>query len=270
VRVVNVKMAEAIKAISTERGFDLREFTLVPFGGAGPVHACQIALDLGLGQVLVPPAPGATSALGLLLSDVKHDYLRSRLSNVEEVSPDEADTVFDELADAARAQLAQEGFEGEAVHLRYFLDMRYAGQGYENPVPIDSVPVSDLAEYRRRFDAIHRECHGHNAPGQPVEIVSYRVEAFGIVPRIELARLDTAENSDADAARIGYRQAIFSSVGARQVPVYDRTLFKAGHRFDGPAIIEQYDATTVVCPEQTVEVDPLGNLLIRTRHVTVV
>jgi N-methylhydantoinase A len=269
VRVVNVKMAEAIKAISTERGFDLRDFTLVPFGGAGPVHACQIALDLGIGQVLVPPAPGATSALGLLLADVKHDYLRSRLSDVEEVSPEEATAVFDELRAAACAQLADEGFEGDAMRMRYFLDMRYAGQGYENPVPVDRVPLEDLAPYRQRFDAIHRECHGHNAPGQPVEIVSYRVEAFGIVPRIDLARLPEAASSEPAAAHLGYRQAVFPAVEQTPVPVYDRARLEAGHRFDGPAIVEQYDATTVVCPEQTVEVDAFGNLLVRARRVTV-
>jgi N-methylhydantoinase A len=272
VRVVNVKMAEAIKAISTERGFDLRDFTLVPFGGAGPVHACQIALDLGIGQVLVPPAPGATSALGLLLADVKHDYLRSRLSDIQDVSPEEATAVFEELRAAACAQLVDEGFaEPEAIRLRYFLDMRYAGQGYENPVPVDRVPVGDLAPYRQRFDAIHRECHGHNAPGQPVEIVSYRVEAFGVVPRIELARLDAADSQDPETARVGQRPAVFTSLGPAPVPVavYDRPRLKAGHTFDGPAIVEQYDATTVVCPEQRVEVDALGNLLIRTRSVTV-
>jgi N-methylhydantoinase A len=273
VRVVNVKMAEAIKAISTERGFDLRDFTLVPFGGAGPVHACQIALDLGIGRVLVPPAPGATSALGLLLSDVKHDYVRSRLSDVDEVGVHEANAIFGELEVAARAQLRQEGFRGEAVRLRYFLDMRYAGQGYENPVPVDGVPLKegDLAGYRARFDAIHRECHGHNAPGQPVEIVSYRIQAFGIVPRIHLARLEPADGTPPDDARLGERPAVFASLGRAPVtvPVYDRARLKAGHTFDGPAIVEQYDATTVVCPEQTVEVDPIGNLLIRTRPVTV-
>jgi N-methylhydantoinase A len=271
VRVVNVKMAEAIKAISTERGFDLRDFTLVPFGGAGPVHACQIALDLGIGQVLVPPAPGATSALGLLLADVKHDYLRSRLADVEDVAPEEATAVFEELSAAACDQLVEEGFaEPAAVRLRYFLDMRYAGQGYENPVPVDQVPLTDLAPYRQRFDLIHRECHGHNAPGQPVEIVSYRVEAFGIVPRIELARLDAADSPDPEAARVGQRPALFTSLGQtpKPVAVYDRARLKAGHMFDGPAIVEQYDATTVVCPEQRVEVDALGNLLIRTRPVT--
>jgi N-methylhydantoinase A len=266
VRVVNVKMSEAIKAISTERGFDLRDFTLVPFGGAGPVHACQIALDLGIRRVLVPPAPGATSALGLLLADVKHDYLRSRLSNVEEVSAAEANGVFDDLTATALSQLEAEGFPSDRTRMCYFLDMRYAGQGYENPVPIDRVPLAegDLAEARARFDLIHRECHGHNAPGQPVEIVSYRLEAFGIVPRIELARLQPANDSAPDAARLGHRPAVFPSLGRDpvQVPVYDRARLRAGHRCEGPAIVEQYDATTVVCPEQTIEVDEIGNLLI--------
>ena len=266
VRVVNVKMAEAIKAISTERGFDLREFTLVPFGGAGPVHACQIALDLGIGRVLVPPAPGATSALGLLLADVKHDYLRSRLANVEDVSVADANGLFDELTAAALAQLESEGFARPFTRLRHFLDMRYAGQGYENPVPIDRVPLADgdLAQARARFDLIHRECHGHNAPGQPVEIVSYRLEAFGVVPRIELARLEPAAEPSAECARLGERAAVFASLGRTMVPVYDRARLRAGHRLDGPAVVEQYDATTVVCPEQRVEVDAIGNLVITT------
>src|SRR5205085_10288822 len=135
VRVVNVKMAEAIKAISTERGFLLREFCLIPFGGAGPVHACQLALDLGIPRVLVPASPGATSALGLLMSDVKHDYLRSRLTGLDGLTAAEATSIVEELSCSARAQLTSEGFPADQQQLRCFMDMRYAGQGYENPVP---------------------------------------------------------------------------------------------------------------------------------------
>lgn len=265
VQIVNVKMAEAIKAISTERGFDLREFTLVPFGGAGPVHACQIALDLGLPRLLVPPAPGATSALGLLMSDVKHDYLRSRLADVADLAPDEVTGLFAELREAGARQLADEGFGPDERRVRYFLDMRYAGQGYENPVPVDAVPVDrdDLARYRSRFDDIHRSCHGHAAPGQPVEVVNYRVEAVGVVPRVELARLDPARGP-AEDAQVGTRSAYFSAASSSptDVPVYDRGLLRAGHRFAGPALVDQYDATTVVCPGQVVTVDELGNLMV--------
>ncbi len=266
VRIVNVKMAEAIKAISTERGFDLRDFTLVPFGGAGPVHACQIALDMNIPRVLVPPSPGATSSLGLLMSDVKHDYLRSRLCDVQSLLPDEANALFDELVAHAQAQLSAEGFPADRQELRFFLDMRYAGQGYENPVPIDRLPLSseDLRRYRARFDDIHRQCHGHAAPGQPVEVVNYRVEGIGLVPRVHLARLATA-TGPVQEARVGHRPALFPSLSDRpvDVPVYARERLAAGHRFIGPAIVEQYDATTVVCPEQAVEVDDFGNLLVR-------
>jgi N-methylhydantoinase A len=262
VRVVNVKMAEAIKAISTERGFDLRDFTLVPFGGAGPVHAGQIALDLGLPRLLVPPAPGANSALGLLMSDVKHDYVRSRL----EVAADDVTALFAELQSDAAAQLRDEGFGPDRVRYRYFLDMRYAGQGYENPVPLDGVPVTldDLARYRSRFDDIHRMCHGHAAPGQPVEVVNYRVEAIGVVPPVELARLASASDGTVDAAQIGTRSALFPSAASAltEVPVYARDRLRAGHRFEGPALVDQYDATTVVAPGQSVTVDAFGNLIV--------
>ena len=265
IKIVNVKMGEAIKAISTERGFDLRDFTLVPFGGAGPVHACQIALDMGLPRLLVPPAPGATSALGLLMSNVKHDYLRSRLADVADVSAAEVTELFSELQTAAAGQLADEGFGPQEVRFRYFLDMRYAGQGYENPVPIDQVPVepADLPRYRSRFDDIHRMCHGHAAPGQAVEVVNYRVEAIGVVPRVDLARLEEA-TGPVDPAQVGTRSAYFSSLGAQRtdVPVYQREQLRAGHRFAGPALVDQYDSTTVVCPEQVVTVDPIGNLIV--------
>jgi N-methylhydantoinase A/oxoprolinase/acetone carboxylase beta subunit/N-methylhydantoinase B/oxoprolinase/acetone carboxylase alpha subunit len=263
--VVNVKMGEAIKAISTERGFDLRDFTLVAFGGAGPVHACQIALDMGIPRVLIPRVPGAASALGLLLSDVKHDYLRSKLCDLERLDVTEANGTLTELSARATSQLEGEGFAAGRIRLRYFMDMRYAGQGYENPVPLDSVPLTrdDLRRYRDRFDAIHKDCHGHAAPGQPVEVVNYRVEAIGLVPQVGLARIE-AGDSDAGRARTGERLALFSSVapGPVPVPVYVRELLRAGDVLPGPAIIEQYDATTVICPGQHVEVDDYGNLLV--------
>ena len=265
VQVVNVKMAEAIKAISTQRGYDLREFTLIPFGGAGPVHACQIALDLGIPRVLVPPVPGVTSALGLLMSDVKHDYLRSRLALLSELTEETVNATFAELTERARAQLAAEGFAPEAMHLRYFLEMRYAGQGYETPVPLDRVPLAAgaLSAARTRFDVLHRQRHGHAAPEQPVEVVSYRVEAIGRVPRVQVAPLPPAD-APVEMARVGERPALFLTLAAepRPVPVYARERLRPGHRFAGPAIVEQYDATTVVCPEQEVTVDDWGNLLI--------
>lgn len=269
VRIVNVKMAEAIRAISTERGFDLRDFALVPFGGAGPLHACQIALDLGIPTVLVPPVPGATSALGLLMSDVKHDYVRSRLCPLANLDLGETNELFDQLTDTARQQLAAEGFGETRMALRYFMDMRYAGQGYENPVPLDGLPLTDksIADYRRAFDEIHQQCHGHAAPDQPVEVVNYRVQAIGVVPQVTLPTVEAATGPVNDA-RTDTRPALFPSVSKEpiEVCIYARSQLRAGHCFNGPAIVEQYDATTVVFPEQCVVVDVYGNLIVRRRE----
>jgi N-methylhydantoinase A len=267
VRVVNVKMAQAIRAISTERGFDLRDFTLIPFGGAGPLHACQIALDLGIPRVLVPTAPGATSALGLLMSDVKHDFVRSRVSDIEDLDLGVANDLFGDMADGARKQLTAEGFAEGDTQLRYFLDMRYSGQGYENPVPLAAAPLTreSLAAFRRDFDAIHAQCHGHAAPDQPVEVVNYRVQAIGVVPPVSAATIADADDGP-QRALAGSRPAYFAAVGEGpvNVPVYQREKLRAGDRLAGPAIVEQYDSTTVVCPGQTAAVDRFGNLMVTT------
>jgi N-methylhydantoinase A len=267
VRVVNVKMAQAIRAISTERGFDLRDFTLIPFGGAGPLHACQIALDLGIPRVLVPTAPGATSALGLLMSDVKHDFVRSRVGDAEDLDLRMANDLFGDMVGSARKQLTAEGFAEGDTQLRYFLDMRYSGQGYENPVPVAALPLTreSMAAYRRDFDAIHAQCHGHAAPDQPVEVVNYRVQAIGVVPPVTAATITDADGG-ARQALIGSRPAYFAALGAApvDVPVYQRERLRAGHRLVGPAIVEQYDSTTVVCPGQTAAVDRYGNLVVTT------
>ncbi|GHJ38706.1 hydantoinase/oxoprolinase family protein [Streptomyces sp. TS71-3] len=269
VRVVNVTMGQAIRSISTERGFDLRDFTLVAFGGAGPLHASQIALDLGIPRVLVPPSPGATSALGLLMSDVKHDLVRSRLSDVAELDVEDANELFEQMETAAAKQLSQEGFRKDETSFRYFLDMRYSGQGYENPVPVQAVPLTrqDLARYRRDFDAIHEQCHGHAAPDQSVEIVNYRLQAIGIVPPVSLPTVPAADGP-LSAAATGSRPAYFPDAAGSdtgryvEVPVYARARLGAGHRITGPAVVEQYDSTVVVFPEQRAEVDGHGNLLI--------
>jgi N-methylhydantoinase A len=271
VRVVNVKMAEAIKAISTHRGFDVRDFTLVPYGGAGPVHACQLAVDLGIRRVLVPRLPGVLSAQGLMLSNVRHDLVRSRLEPLADLDEATVGARLRELLAAADEQLRAEGFDADAVRLRCLLDLRYAGQGYELSVPVDAVPLpaGALARLRTEFDGVHERRHGHAAPDQPLEVVSYRVEATGLVPPVSSAD-PSPSDEPVEAARIGERAALFGTLSPepRPVPVYDRGRLRPGHRFDGPAIVEQYDATTVVCPEQSATVDERGNLIVVLREDT--
>src|SRR5690242_19439277 len=153
-RIINVKMEEAIKAVSSQRGYDIRDFTLVAFGGGGPMHAGRMALDLGIPSVLVPLIPGVHSALGLLMADVKHDYVRSKLVALADLDLAEINQMFGELVDRARSDLRGEGFRDDEIALNASLDLRYAGQGYELTVPCPEPPLKpeDLPMMRQRFD----------------------------------------------------------------------------------------------------------------------
>lgn len=264
VKIIDVKMQEAVKAISTRRGYDLREFTLVAFGGAGPVHAARVARELGMARVLVPLYPGCTSALGLLTADVRHDYVRSKLDRVEAVDLEAANGIFAALAEQAAAELAAEGFAPHEVRLERSLDFRYAGQGYEVRVPVPDGPLTPegLAAARRAFDRLHEQQFGHQAPEEPAEIVSYRVAAFGLVPKVALPRLERT-GRPVEAARVGTRRAYFAEIGGEVAcPIYDRARLAPGHTLVGPCIIEQLDSTTVVLPDQRLRVDPYGNLVL--------
>ena len=270
VEIINVHMEQGIKAVSSERGHDLREFALVAFGGAGAVHAGRLAADLDIPRVIVPEHPGVTSALGLLMSDVKHDYVRSRLRPLADTPPADANQVLGELAERARADLRAEGFADEQVVLQYLLDLRYSGQGYELSVAAPAYPldVAALAEVRRRFDALHERLHGHQAPEEPVEVVNYRVVAFARVPQAQLRRQPPATGEVA-AARKGERLATFAELPASVLcPVYDRRLLGPGHVVVGPAIIEQVDSTIVVYPGQEAVVDDYRNVIIHVAPAT--
>lgn len=264
IEIINVHMEQGIKAVSSERGHDLREFALVAFGGAGAVHAGRLAADLDIPRVIVPEHPGVTSALGLLMSDVKHDYVRSRLRPLPETTPDEANALLAELAEHARADLRAEGFADAQVALEYLLDLRYSGQGYELSVTVPAYPLDaeSLAEARMRFDALHERLHGHQAPEEPAEVVNYRVVAFARVPQVQLQRHPRA-TGDVAAALKGERQAAFPEQPAPVLcPVYDRRLLGPGHVMPGPAIIEQVDSTIVVYPGQEAVVDDYRNVII--------
>src|SRR6202034_1822064 len=156
VRIIEVKMEEAIKAISTMRGHDLRDFMLLAFGGAGPVHAARMARDLGMAGVIVPLYPGVFSATGLLMSDVKHDYIRSRLTPIGELTPGDLDAVFTQLEAQARDDLSRDGFAESDIRIERALDMRYAGQGYEITLPCTAQQTASLAMLRKSFDVEHK------------------------------------------------------------------------------------------------------------------
>ena len=262
VRIIDVKMQEAIKAISTMRGHDLRDFMLLAFGGAGPVHAGRIARDLGMAGVIVPRYPGVFSAIGLLVSDVKHDYIQSKLMPLSEVTAEAMNDILERLAAQARAELGHDGFAPEQIRIERALDMRYAGQGYEVAVPCPSRPLeaNDLPRLRVALDQQHKAMFGHMAPEELVEIVSYRVRGIGLVPPVQMAKFERAGGTLADALT-QRRRATFDE-GEVECPVYERERLDVGLGVVGPAILEQIDCTTVICPGQVARVDEWKNLIV--------
>jgi N-methylhydantoinase A len=259
VRLVNVQMAEAVRSISTERGYDVGAFPLVAFGGAGPVHAAFVAQDLGIPRIIVPPYPGATSALGLLLSDLRRDYVRSRLGRLDAVTPAEVEASLADLGRQAVEDLNREGFGPAERRCDLSLDLRYAGQGYELTVPVPSGRFA-TPELRAAFDRLHEERFGHAAPNQPVEIVSYRCQAIGLVPPPPHQTRRALPGTPDSRARLGERRAWFD--GWVNTPVYDRERLGAGDQLPGPAILEQYDSTIVVPPGFTLCCDTTGNVVL--------
>ena len=262
VRVIDVKMEEAIKAISTMRGHDLRDFMLLAFGGAGPLHAGRIARDLGMAGVIVPLYPGVFSAIGLLMSDVKHDYIRSKLSPLSEVTPADVNGMFERMVAQALEELRDDGFAADHIRIERALDMRYAGQGYEIAVPCSVQPLQEagLKQLRATFDQQHRAMFGHMAPQEPVEIVSFRVRGIGLVPPVEMPKFKPAGTTLRDARR-ELRRVRFDG-RELDCPVYQRERLDVGLTVAGPAVLDQFDCTTVICPGQTARVDEWKNLIV--------
>ena len=265
IRIVNAKMEEGIRAVSTEQGYDLRDFVLVAFGGAGPVPCGRLASDLKMSKVIVPPAPGVTSALGLLMADPRHDYVRSRLRLVSELQAEELTSLLRDLQAQAEQEFQAEGYTLDQLRFEFAIDIRYLGQGYELTIPLgdkSNLTQQDVTAARTRFDATHEQMFGHAAPGEDAEAVNYRLRASAIVPKATLKKQAKATGSAADA-RVGERPVCFDSAqGTLPCPVYDRELLAPGHRFDGPAIIDQLDSTTVVYPGQRAVVDDYLNIII--------
>ncbi len=265
IRIINAKMEEGIRAVSTEQGYDLRDFVLVAFGGAGPVPAGRLAADLKMPRVIVPPAPGVTSALGLLMADPRRDYVRSRLRLVSELGAEELSALMQDLRQQAEREFTAEGYSLDQLRFEFTVDIRYLGQGYELTIPIGSssdVTQQEVSAIRTRFDATHEQMFGHAAPDEDAEAVNYRLRASAVVPKATLKKQPAATNP-ADAARVGERAVCFdNAAGLEPCPVYDRDLLQPGHRFDGPAIVDQLDSTTVVYPGQRARVDDYLNIII--------
>jgi N-methylhydantoinase A len=251
VRVVNANMEKAIRVVSIERGYDPREFALVAFGGAGAMHACELAQALRIPTVIVPAYPGALSALGILISDVVKDHSRTVLLRVRELPQKRMDALYAELQRSLSGELKQEGWKGRAVFERS-CDLRYRGQGYELNLPYSS----DLLE---RFHAEHRRRYGYSSPEREVEIVTVRLRGRVASPE----KLDKLKIEDQPGKLQESSGEVWFSGKRHKTRIMPRETLKLGKAYRGPAIIMEYSATTVVPPGMGVHKDKAGNLIIK-------
>jgi N-methylhydantoinase A len=259
IEIVNVNMMGAVRVISVEQGEDPRDFTLVAFGGAGPLHAADVARNMGIVNVLVPPRPGLLSAIGLLHADVRGDFSLTRLARAAPENLRALNRGFEELKRRGASWL--EG-EGEArASFTWFADLRYAGQNFELIMELKSGGLDEaaLARLVNGFHRRHKDHYGYDMRGQPVEIVNLRlaVTARRRNPREEGIRMKRGNLRDALAER---RRVWFPETGFITAPIYDRDRLPADCHLTGPAIIEQMDATTVVPPGARLRGDRLGYL----------
>jgi N-methylhydantoinase A len=265
-RIVDMRMADEVRVFAAKRGVDLSAFTLLPFGGAGAVHAAAVAAELGMRRILVPPRPGAFSALGLLCTDIVHDYIRSELRPLDAVTAEHAENIFQELEAKAREELAAEGMAATTARFARELDLRYTGQGYELRTPLDGLfterlTTPSMAAARARFDERHAQIHGHAAKERPVEVVSYRVRVRVTVPKYE-PRSEPAPARPAAAAAKGRRRIHVGATQSVEATLYERDKLDIGTTIAGPAIVEQFDATTVIPQGWTGRVDGYRNLIL--------
>jgi N-methylhydantoinase A len=260
--IVDNHMTGAIRVVSVERGHDPRDFVLVPFGGAGPLHGGALARLLGIATLLVPPAPGVLSALGLLIANVKTEFSRTCFERPPDYDHERIAATFRELEAEAVAWLDSEGVPAAARRLMRQASLRYRHQGFELVVPWPAGEV-DAASIPRAIAAFHRRherLYTFAQEDTPVEIVNLRVDAIGAFPPLRLPELP--RGSGAQDALVAH-QPVALPTGSVEAPIYDRARLGAGDRFAGPAIVTQLDATTLLLPGQRAEMHPLGALIIR-------
>lgn len=258
-RVANANMADAVRLISIRRGYDPREFALVVFGGAGPLHGVDLARELSIPTVLVPPHPGVTSALGCLLVDIQHDLSSMFLGRVDEVDPAEVEAEFRNLEHEAYERLKAEGVAPEDMELLRHIDMRYVGQWRSMSIST-SGPLTDLSPIVDQFHAEHAREHNFSRVGVKVEVYRLTVTAIGKVPKPALPEHElTRTTPTPEATRQVWFQGNASPV---ETPVFDRSKLTAGMVIEGPAIVEQLDSTTPIPPGAVAEVDAWHNLRI--------
>jgi N-methylhydantoinase A len=264
IRIADANMVNMIKLVSVRRGYDPRDFAIVAFGGAGPMFAADLARDLGIGTVIVPLVPGVFSAWGMLLTDLRHDFVQTKVISFNEDSLAELNSIYDRLTQKAIEVLEREGVQKQDVYFRPSLDLRYLGQEHTVNTPVDLTPMksTDTRKTRDRFDELHRKQYTFTLK-DPLEVVNTRLTAYGRVKKPKVKPMSKSR-SPLSKAKKAERKVVLLG-GEYRAKVFERSLFSVGARIKGPAIVEEKTATTLVGPGDALTVNKYGHLVIKVK-----
>ncbi|MFD1415783.1 hydantoinase/oxoprolinase family protein [Oceanobacillus jeddahense] len=260
-KVVNANMVRGIRVISVEKGHDTRDFSLLAFGGAGPLHASDIAKELGSKNIIIPPNPGITCASGMLIADVRHDDVQSFISNTNQLNVDELNAVFEKLQRNAKENLKKQGFTDEKIQLRLSLDLKYKNQAYDLNISLNgnAIDQETIEQAMKNFHHTHEKIYGFNREDQPLETVNARVTSFGIIDKPE----NKSNSSDSSQHDITFKsRKVYFDGQYMDTKIVDRDSLLQNNKLVGPAIIEQLDSTIVIHPNQKATTDEFKNLII--------
>jgi N-methylhydantoinase A len=262
IAVINANMIRGIRRVSVEQGYDPREFALVAFGGAGPLHAVQLAQALNMSKIIVPPYPGIASAFGMLSADVRHDYVQTYISLSNDLRLEKLQSIYEDMEKQGKEQLRQEGFPDQSIVLDRFADIRYARQAYELSVPVKggTLRAEDISAVAESFHERHERNYGYARRGEGVEFVNMRVVALGKLPDMRLS--EEVSSTAQTPEPIGDRGVSFEGGVTVRTPIYQREQLVPGQEISGPAVVEQLDSTTLVFPKYRAVTDHFGNLLV--------
>jgi len=262
IRVANSTMARSIRYVTTERGHNAREFSIVAFGGAAPVQVVDLAEAMGIGELIIPPSPGVFSAFGFLVADVVHHYVKTVYLKATDANAESVETIFLRMEETGSIQLDEDEVPREDWRLDRSVDMRYIGQSHELNVPAPSkIGMDGLEEIVRRFHAIHMKHYGYSMPDEEVALVSFRLVARGMRSKPAFEVKSTRVGDITEALK-GSRSVHFVEEGWIECDVYDREMLNSGSLLRGPCIVEEWDTTTIVNGSYMAEVDAWGNLLL--------
>ena len=264
VEIANTAMVDALRSVSIQRGYDPRDFVLMAFGGAGPMQANRLAAELEIPTTLIPMSPGIFSAMGLLVTDLKHDYSITVIERTEGLDMGKLQESYRDMQEQGRRALLQDGVRPEDISFLRQVDMRYVGQSYEIPIPLGDTQAdaAHLTRVLQRFHQEHEWAYGFSALEEPVEVVTLRLTAVGNIAKPRLRRLDQ-DGGDASSARRATRPVYFAETGSfTECPIYDRYRLGPGSTVRGPGVVEEIDSTTVIHPGYMATVDEFGNMFL--------